>query len=441
MTRAHTDFFHETDPHQPTIDFQSVSSFVLAAESLQLVKFHISLNHQAMPRILPTRKASARGEGPYDRAQESAGANHQNQVAAAVAVESPTEIVVHEHDVLNGRGVNLAHHPGNQRFRSLIQSRSDPNYCASYSLNEKKALAEDVVNHIESLDPPGRFLKRCGKTKNRRGSQAPWELMKREEAIKKARQALRDCNRPDRVGYAKSVAAPVDVVRSTIDRKNTGMSQQQYAQQLAASNPSTASVASSARSSGRRTPSSVASGRSSSGGNKHSPVPSPRQTRRPAETIMAPWVDTNTVTRDSEDLKQKHDALQDTPSLMHSTATPPTVASSGDLFSDPFYVASNQHGHSLVDVSHAPGVDSPHVDPVSMSQFVRHDLSGSPNAATFEEALATIHVGDEDVKPHAVASFTHGMVEHFEDADAVALSSAFDGEEDFAAAFGEGDHL
>ena len=46
-----------------------------------------------------------------------------------------------------------------------------------------------------------------------------------------------------------------------------------------------------------------------------------------------------------------------------------------------------------------------------------------------------------DVKPHAVASFTHGMVEHFEDADAVALSTAFDGEEDFATAFGEGDQL
>lgn len=116
-----------------------------------------------------------------------------------------------DNDVLSGRGVNIAAHPGNERFRTLVTTRADANYCDTYSATEKKAVAEEIVRHISSLDPPGRFLKREGRGQVSRGLNGPWEELSRREAIKKTCQALRDCNRGDRATYAHGVAAPEDV--------------------------------------------------------------------------------------------------------------------------------------------------------------------------------------------------------------------------------------
>ena len=64
-------------------------------------------------------------------------------------------IVVHDHDVLSGRGISIAEHPGNERFRTLITtSFRDKLYCTTYSVQEKKALAEEIIAHIQSLQPP-----------------------------------------------------------------------------------------------------------------------------------------------------------------------------------------------------------------------------------------------------------------------------------------------
>jgi hypothetical protein len=42
-------------------------------------------------------------------------------------------IVVTDNDVLCGRGVNIAAHAGNERFRTLVTTRADANYCEGYS--------------------------------------------------------------------------------------------------------------------------------------------------------------------------------------------------------------------------------------------------------------------------------------------------------------------
>jgi len=120
-------------------------------------------------------------------------------------------IVVTDNDVLCGRGVNIAAHPGNERFRTLVTTRADDNYCEGYSATEKKAVAEEIIQHIASLDPPGRFLKREGRGQVSRGLNGPWEELSRKEALKKTCQALRDCNRGDRETYADGVQAPDDV--------------------------------------------------------------------------------------------------------------------------------------------------------------------------------------------------------------------------------------
>lgn len=138
-------------------------------------------------------------------------------------------IEVHDHDVLCGRGVNIAQHPGNERFRSLVNTRQDDSYCTTFSTSEKRALAEEIVAHISNLDPPGRFLKRSGRSHTSRGLAGPWEQLSHRECIKKTCQALRDCNRQDRQGYAALVAAPIDVAASNEERAKSGLTLKEYA--------------------------------------------------------------------------------------------------------------------------------------------------------------------------------------------------------------------
>mmetsp|Transcript_31532 Transcript_31532/g.35760 ORF Transcript_31532/g.35760 Transcript_31532/m.35760 type:complete len:482 (-) Transcript_31532:306-1751(-) len=140
-----------------------------------------------------------------------------------------SSIVVHDHDVLCGRGVNIAQHPGNERFRSLINTRHDESYCTNFSTNEKKELALEVVKHVQSLQPPGRFLKRCGKATSSRGLEGPWEALTEKEYVKKTCQALRDCNRNDRAGYGSSVTIPEDVKRTAEELSKSGLSLKEHA--------------------------------------------------------------------------------------------------------------------------------------------------------------------------------------------------------------------
>lgn len=145
------------------------------------------------------------------------------------ARSQPKIYVVHAHDVLNGRGVNIAQHPGNERFRSLIKTRQDEHYCSDFTTEMKKALASEVITHIKNLDPPGRFLKRDGASQSSRGLEGPWEELTEREASKKATQALRDCNRTDRTGYAAQVKAPPDVEVTAEERERSGLSLKDYA--------------------------------------------------------------------------------------------------------------------------------------------------------------------------------------------------------------------
>jgi hypothetical protein len=127
----------------------------------------------------------------------------------------------HKNDVLSGRGVSIANHPGNLRFRTLVTTYIDDSYCFSFTSSEKKAIALDIVNHISKLDPPGRFLKRF--ISKPKGLEGPWFIMDEREIIKKTCQALRDCNRLDRSGYALGVREPEDVKHLKAQAKKEGL--------------------------------------------------------------------------------------------------------------------------------------------------------------------------------------------------------------------------
>lgn len=148
-----------------------------------------------------------------------------------VSVSQPPQapIVVHENDVLSGRGVIIAEHPGNKRYRSLISTHYDKDYCETYTTSEKRAVAENIIKHIRELDPPGRFLQRDGNCKKVRGLTGPWEIINHDAVVKKVCQALRDCNRQDRKGYANGIKKPDDVRASLEKRQRSGLTNKQQA--------------------------------------------------------------------------------------------------------------------------------------------------------------------------------------------------------------------
>lgn len=227
------------------------------------------------------------------------------------------KIEIHDHDVLNGRGVNIAQHPGNLRFRALVKSHADQNYCSEYSTSAKKAIAEEIIQHIRNLNPPGRFLKRPSRVKKGGCGSGQWEELSYRETLKKACQALRDCNRGDRAEYARHIEAPKDVQASKESREQSGLSNREYAERIAAFN---ASCSPAVQSSTTVVPTSVPS------------APELHHHHHPGQGVRSIFVDT-TFTNQHATVGSQPDRSFTTPK--YPTTTPATAASSGDRFNYP----------------------------------------------------------------------------------------------------------
>ena len=96
-------------------------------------------------------------------------------------------------DVLAGKGHRTFKHPGNLTYRTIIKSLKPEYDAAPKSL--KGVYGNQIINLIHSLSPPGRFLKKDKVS----GS---WIEVDNEEAVKRARQALRDSKKLNRIPAA-----------------------------------------------------------------------------------------------------------------------------------------------------------------------------------------------------------------------------------------------
>lgn len=125
-------------------------------------------------------------------------------------------IVPEEKDVIHGKGYAVLKRPGNIYYRTLINSMKVDYDAAPKSL--KGIFAHQIVNHIYSLDPPGRFLTKRGKE---------YEIVDKKKAVKKARQALRDYKMKN-IRCPKKLpimpAVPNDIVKSISNRSSSGSS-------------------------------------------------------------------------------------------------------------------------------------------------------------------------------------------------------------------------
>jgi hypothetical protein len=98
-------------------------------------------------------------------------------------MESDSVLATNKNDVVSGRGSGGNRHPGNIYFRELIKSNKA--YYLSLSKNQKMDVARAIYDKISSLDPPGRFLNKNPETEN-------WYIVKKDRALEKIYQALRE---------------------------------------------------------------------------------------------------------------------------------------------------------------------------------------------------------------------------------------------------------
>ena len=108
-----------------------------------------------------------------------------------------------ENDVLIGRGRRNLRHPGNQRYQSIIKSLKPEYDVAPKSL--RGVYGNHIFNLIHNLSPPGRFLMKDKVS----GS---WIEVDHEEAVKRARQALRDTKKLVRTPAQKALFPSGEVV-------------------------------------------------------------------------------------------------------------------------------------------------------------------------------------------------------------------------------------
>mmetsp|Transcript_18925 Transcript_18925/g.28554 ORF Transcript_18925/g.28554 Transcript_18925/m.28554 type:complete len:468 (+) Transcript_18925:178-1581(+) len=86
-----------------------------------------------------------------------------------------------ENDVLSGRGAWFNQHPGNKRFRKMLEENKD-----AYMTGTKKQkmdISKAIVEAIYSMDPPGRFLKKCPST-------GQWNELSARDAADRVAQAM-----------------------------------------------------------------------------------------------------------------------------------------------------------------------------------------------------------------------------------------------------------
>ena len=89
-------------------------------------------------------------------------------------------------DCLFGRGGGTNRHPGNKRYRKMVEDKKDK-YLKTKFL-DKSLVAMEIINEWRALDPPGRFLKQNDATKH-------WDDVGDKKASEKTSQALREKTR------------------------------------------------------------------------------------------------------------------------------------------------------------------------------------------------------------------------------------------------------
>ncbi|KAL7539488.1 hypothetical protein ACHAXR_009938 [Thalassiosira sp. AJA248-18] len=100
--------------------------------------------------------------------------------AGGMPVKDPTK-----NDVLSGRGGGINKHPGNKRYRALVNSMKAKYLSPNTKKLQKTQIAAQIVWAIRQSNPPGQFLKLDPST-------GMWHEIGDKAACRKTGQALRE---------------------------------------------------------------------------------------------------------------------------------------------------------------------------------------------------------------------------------------------------------
>jgi len=117
-------------------------------------------------------------------------------LAGEEPVKTPTR-----NDVLSGRGGGVNSHPGNKRYRALVNSMKVEYLNPKTRKAQKTHIAANVVWAIRQCDPPGRFLKVDKST-------GMWYEIGDQAAFRKTGQALRENSFEYRTCWKRALEGP-----------------------------------------------------------------------------------------------------------------------------------------------------------------------------------------------------------------------------------------
>mmetsp|Transcript_951 Transcript_951/g.1177 ORF Transcript_951/g.1177 Transcript_951/m.1177 type:complete len:325 (+) Transcript_951:173-1147(+) len=100
-----------------------------------------------------------------------------------VLPDQVSDDAIQEWDILSGRGGKSNHHPGNKRFRQVVDEMKSK-YRTTNVKTDKTALSKAIVDYVEGYG--GRFLTR------KNGKPGHYRIMAKAESRKKTSQALRE---------------------------------------------------------------------------------------------------------------------------------------------------------------------------------------------------------------------------------------------------------
>jgi hypothetical protein len=146
------------------------------------------------------KKSRGHHTGPAAHAMASSGTKPQrfsgsttyHMTSGTRGVEAVRKIrLPHPNDILCGRGGSINNHPGNKIYRTWVHERKN-SYNLAVNKSEKARISREIINLVQSLDPPGRFLTKDPDSTSMVGSTTMWVEIDDVKAMAKTSQALRE---------------------------------------------------------------------------------------------------------------------------------------------------------------------------------------------------------------------------------------------------------
>ena len=150
------------------------------SDSGKLVKPEVGVSDN--PAVVTT---SAESSSDEEKKEEKSADVEEKEAAKKKYENWPMKNISepHDHDVLYGRGGGTNHHPGNKRYRKMVEDKK-LDYVNSKRL-DKPLVALEIIKGWREQVPPGRFLKLDEKT-------GLWFDVGDKKAREKTSQALRE---------------------------------------------------------------------------------------------------------------------------------------------------------------------------------------------------------------------------------------------------------